>query len=167
MSHIVNWNKFECMRVVINSFITHFLIFVSYSKVPLFSRIALSHICWVLYQLGTCFITNGIFFNLSCFYRFYLLKFSKKFSVITDLPMHEKPYFASPGISRKAQKGQINIIFPSTFWLKKDRISHHRIVQNKNFSVIKKILFLSSFCFKKRPYFPSPKNSKQETFSNQ
>ena len=51
--------------------------------------------------------------------------------------LHEKPYFPSPGISWKAQKDQVNIIFPSTFWLKK------------------------------RPYFPSPKSSKQELFSNQ
>ena len=51
--------------------------------------------------------------------------------------LHEKPYFPSPGISWKAQKDQVNIIFPSTFWLKK------------------------------RPYFPSPKSSKQELLSNQ
>ena len=48
------------------------------------------------------------------------------------LSRHEKPYFPSPGISWKAQKDQVNIIFPSTSWLEK------------------------------RPYFPSPKNSKQE-----
>ena len=52
--------------------------------------------------------------------------------------LHEKPYFPSPRISWKAQKDQVNIIFPSTFWLKKDRIFHHRKVQNKNFSVISK-----------------------------
>ena len=53
------------------------------------------------------------------------------------LSLYEKPYFPSPGISVKAQKDQVNIIFPSTFWLKK------------------------------RPYFQSPKSSKQEFFSNQ
>ena len=30
-------------------------------------------------------------------------------------PLHKKSYFASPGISWKAQKDQVNIIFPSTF----------------------------------------------------
>ena len=52
--------------------------------------------------------------------------------------LHEKPYFLSSGISWKAKKDQVNIIFPSTSWLKKDRTSHHRKVQNKNFSVISK-----------------------------
>ena len=33
--------------------------------------------------------------------------------------LHEKPYFPSPGISWKAQKYHGNVIFPSTFWLKK------------------------------------------------
>ena len=32
---------------------------------------------------------------------------------------HKKPYFRSPAISWKAQKDHVNIIFPSTFWLKK------------------------------------------------
>ena len=50
---------------------------------------------------------------------------------------HKKPYFRSPAISWKAQKDHVNIIFPSTFWLKK------------------------------RPHFPSLKSSKQELFSNQ
>ena len=53
------------------------------------------------------------------------------------VPLREKPYFPSPGISWKAQKDQVNAIFSSTFWLKKI------------------------------PYFPSPKSSKQELFSNQ
>ena len=52
--------------------------------------------------------------------------------------LHEKPYFPSPGISWKAKKDHVNIIFLPTFWMKKDRISHHRKVQNKNFSVISK-----------------------------
>ena len=51
--------------------------------------------------------------------------------------LHQKPYFSSPGISWKAQKDQVNIIFPSTFWLTE------------------------------RPYFAFLKNSKQELFSNQ
>ena len=49
----------------------------------------------------------------------------------------KKPYFSGPGVSWKAQKNQLNITFPSTFQLKQ------------------------------RPYFASPKNSKQEHFSNQ
>ena len=56
----------------------------------------------------------------------------------TNLPtLHEKPYFPSPGISWKAQKDQVNIIFSPTFWLKK------------------------------RSYFPSSKSSKQELLGNQ
>ena len=51
--------------------------------------------------------------------------------------LREKPYFPRSGISWKDKKDQVNIIFPSTFWLKKI------------------------------PYFPSPKSSKQECFSNQ
>ena len=51
--------------------------------------------------------------------------------------LRKNSYFPGPGISQKAQKDHTNIIFPSTFWLKK------------------------------RPYFPSPKSSKQELFSNQ
>ena len=53
------------------------------------------------------------------------------------MTLHEKPYSPSTGKSWKAQKDQANIIFPSTFWLTK------------------------------RPYFASPKSSKQELFSNQ
>ena len=33
--------------------------------------------------------------------------------------MHEKPYLLSSGILWKAQKDQVNIIFSSTFWLRK------------------------------------------------
>ena len=51
--------------------------------------------------------------------------------------LHKKPYFPRPGISWTAQKDQVNIIFPSTFWLRK------------------------------KPYFPSTKSSKQELFSNE
>ena len=74
---------------------------------------------------------------------------------------HEKPYFPSPGISWKAQKDQVNIIFPSTFCLKKRHISHHRKVQNKNFSLICKYISIN-FLAQKNPYFPSPQNSKQD-----
>ena len=56
---------------------------------------------------------------------------------IPNTAPREKPYFSSPGISWKAQKSQVNIIF------------------------------LSTFSLKKRPYFPSPESSKQELFSNQ
>ena len=49
--------------------------------------------------------------------------------------LHEKSYFPGLGISGKAQKDQVNIIFTSIFWLNKDPISHHRNVQNKNILV--------------------------------
>ena len=76
--------------------------------------------------------------------------------------LHEKPYFPGPGISWKAQKGQVNIIFPSTFWLKKDSISYHQKVQNKNFSVTNKYHLSINFLTQKRQYFPSLKSSKEE-----
>ena len=50
--------------------------------------------------------------------------------------LHKKPYFASSGMSWKAQKDQVKNIFPSTFWLKPN------------------------------PCFLSPKCSKQRLFSN-
>ena len=67
----------------------------------------------------------------------------------------EKPYFPSPGISWRAQKDQVNII------------SHHRKVQNKDFSVTSKYHLSINFLTQKRPCFPSSKSSKQGLFSNQ
>ena len=61
----------------------------------------------------------------------------------------KKPYFQSPGISWKAQKDQVIIIFYQGFGSKKDRISHLRKVQNKNFSVISKYHLSSTFWLKK------------------
>ena len=77
-----------------------------------------------------------------------------------QITLHEKPYFKGPGISWKAQKDQVNIIFSSTFWLRKDRTSHRK-VQDKNFSVTSKYhLFHLLLDSKKIPYFPSTKSSK-------
>ena len=77
----------------------------------------------------------------------------------------EKPYFPSPRISWKPQKAQVNIIFPSTFWLKKDLISHRRKVQNKNFSVTSKYyLCINFFGTKKDPISHSQKDQ-NKTFS--
>ena len=118
----------------------------------------------------------------------------KKFEVIY-LTLRKKPYFPSPGIWWKAQKGQVNIIFPSTFWLKKrpyfpspksskqellsnqyissfhqlldlkkDRISHHQKVQNKNFSVISKYHLSINFLDEKKTVFPIPEKIKTRTF---
>ena len=81
--------------------------------------------------------------------------------------LHEKPYFPSPGISWKAQKDQVNIIFPSTFWFKKYPISHLQKVQSENFSVISNYHFSINFLAQKRPHFPSPDSSKQDLFSYQ
>lgn len=44
---------------------------------------------------------------------------------ICELYAYEKPNFLSPVMSWKAQKGQVNIIFPSNLWLIKDLICHH------------------------------------------
>ena len=54
-----------------NSFITHWVLHWSGadSKVPSFSRIALSHICWVLDQSEKYIITNGNFF-IVCYHSF-------------------------------------------------------------------------------------------------
>ena len=78
--------------------------------------------------------------------------------------VHEKPYF--PGIPWKALKDQVNIIFSSIFWLKKDRISHLEKVQNKNFPLISKYHLSINFSSEKT-IFSSPESSKQELFSNQ
>ena len=92
----------------------------------------------------------------------------------SNVPPHEKPYFPCPGISLKALKDQASVILTSTFWLKKDRISHHRkvqnknfwVAQNKNFSVTSKYHLSFTFLSQKRPYLPSTKSSKEELFSN-
>ena len=88
-------------------------------------------------------------------------------SLILTESLREKPYLPSPGISWKAKKDRGNITFPSNFWLKKDRISHHRNIQNKNFSVISKYHLSIILLAQKRPYFPLPNWSKQELFSDQ
>ena len=69
-------------------------------------------------------------------------------------------------LNTRTSQQRVNIIFPSTFWLKKDRISHFRKDQNKNFSVISKYHLSSNFLAQKRPYFSLPKRPKQERFSN-
>ena len=61
----------------------------------------------------------------------------------------------------------VNIIFPSTFCLKKDPISHSRKHQNKNFSVVSEYQLSINFLTQKRPCFPFPKKLKQELFNNQ
>ena len=63
--------------------------------------------------------------------------------------LHDKLYSVSPGISRKAQKYQVNIIFPSTFWKKKTIFPITKKIQNKNFLVISKYHLSSIFCLKK------------------
>ena len=77
---------------------------------------------------------------------------------------HEKTYLPGPGISWKAQKDQVYIIFSSTFWLKEDRISHHRKVQSKNFSLISKYHLSINFLTQKRPYFHSQKDQNKNFF---
>ena len=70
-----------------------------------------------------------------------------------ELALHEKPYFSNPGVSWKAQKDQVNIIFPSKFWLKKDPISHLWKIQNKDLPVVSKYHLSINFLVQKRPYF--------------
>ena len=54
----------------------------------------------------------------------------------------------------------VNIILASTFWLKKDRISHHRKVQNMSFSVISKYHLSINFLAQKRAVFSIPEKFK-------
>ena len=79
----------------------------------------------------------------------------------------EKTYFRGPAISWKSQKDQVNFTFTSAFWLKKDDISHHGKVQNKNFSVTSKYHLSIIFLPQEKTMFPIPKISKQELFSSQ
>ena len=83
--------------------------------------------------------------------------------------MQEKPYFPGPEISWKAQapKYQVNIIFTSTFWLKKTVFPITEKFKTRTFQEPVNIIFPSTFSLKKRPYFPPPKKTKQELFSHQ
>ena len=89
-----------------------------------------------------------------------------------NVPLHENPYFPGPGISLKALKDQASVILTSTFWLKKDRIFHHRKVQNKNFSVTQSKNFLVTikyhlsiiFLSQKKTVFPVLENFKNKNF---
>ena len=123
--------------------------------------------------------TNNIWRNFQSYFGtiFYSIIFNTN-QIILRLKRcrsTKKLYFPGPGISWKSQKDQVNIIFTSTFWLKKDPISHHWKVQNKNFtaaqnknvSVISKYHISINFLPQKRPYFPSAKSSKQELVNNQ
>ena len=74
------------------------------------------------------------------------------------------PYFQSPGISWKAQKDQVIIIFYQDFGSKKDRISHLRKVPNKNFSVISKYHLSTNFLAQEKTEFPIFENFKARTF---
>ena len=80
------------------------------------------------------------------------------------LTLHEKPYFPGPGILWKAPKDQTDIIFTSVFCLKKDRISHHRKVQNKDFSVNSKNHLSINFLSKKKTVFSISKKFKGRNF---
>ena len=81
---------------------------------------------------ATNFFTGQVTIKLLFLRQFFFIFF------ISLMLLHKKtPHFPGPGISWKDQKHQVNIIFPSTFWLKV------------------------------RSYFRSPKSSKQEILSNQ
>ena len=74
----------------------------------------------------------------------------------------EKTYFRGPGISWKAQKD--NLTFTSTFWLKKDRISHNQKVQKKNFSVTSKYQLSINVLPQKKTVFPIPRKFLNKNF---
>ena len=67
-------------------------------------------------------------------------------------------------MSWKAQKDQVNIIFSSTFWLKKERISHQQKVQNKNFSVTSKYHLSINVLAQEKTVFPISEKVKTRTF---
>ena len=66
----------------------------------------------------------------------------------------------------KARTSQqlVNIVFPSTSWLKKDRISNHRKVQNKNFPVISKYHISVNFLAPEKTVFPISEKAKARPF---
>ena len=84
--------------------------------------------------------------------------------MIIRITLREKPYFPGPGISKKAQKDHVNIIFPLTFWLKKHRISFHRKVQNKNFSVTSKYHFSINFLTQKKDRISNHRKVQNKNF---
>ena len=87
------------------------------------------------------------------------LKDPKVFKRIMRFTLHEKP-----GISWKAKKDQVNIIFLSNVWLKKDHISHHQKVQRRNFSVISKYHFSIYFSVQKKTVLHISEKIKLRTF---
>ena len=92
---------------------------------------------------------------------------SEEGSISWQEALHKKPYFPGPGILWEGKKDQVNIIFPSTFWLKKDCISYQQKVQNKNFSVISKYHLSINFLAQNKTVFPIPEKFKKKLFSNQ
>ena len=64
----------------------------------------------------------------------------------------------------RTSREPVNIIYPSTSWLKKDRISHHQKVQNKSFSVISKYYLFQQLLDSKKTIFPITKKFKTITF---
>ena len=84
-----------------------------------------------------------------------------------ELTLHETPYFPSSWILWKAQKDQVNIIFPLRFWLIKNCISHHQKFEYKTFPVISNTIFPSTILLKTRTAFPISKKLKTRTFTNQ
>ena len=98
-----------------------------------------------------------------------LFEYSSSYSDTTGslwfYSLHEKPCFLSPGISWKAQKEQVNIIFPSTFWLKKRSYSHHLKVQNRNFSLTSKYDLSINFLPQKKTVFSTTEKFKNKNFS--
>ena len=79
--------------------------------------------------------------------------------------LKKRPYFPSP--RRSKQELHINQYISSFHQLldsKKDRISHHRKVQNKNFSIISKYYLAVNVLAQKKTVFPIPENIKTRTF---
>ena len=81
------------------------------------------------------------------------------------ITLREKPYFPCPGISWKAQKDQVSIIFPSTFWLKKRPYFPSPKSSNKNFSVISKYHLSINFLAQKKGRISHSRKDQNNNFS--
>lgn len=90
------------------------------------------------------------------------LKNTKYMSSVHHLFGSEKDCISiSKNFKTRTFQQSLNTIFQSTFYLKKDRISHLPKVQNKNFSLISKRQIFIKFLAQKRLYFLSPKSQKK------
>ena len=89
---------------------------------------------------NTMFIVSCDFLLCSCFvFKFLapLIRWLEQDSWVcffVTFLLHQNPYFPSPGIQLEAQKYQVNIIFPSTFWIKRSYFQYPKSLKQELFS---------------------------------